>query len=292
MSKLLFCMGEGIGNIIQTIPAVRTLTESMGFSVDYWHAFGSFKVPKIIPYVENWYVGNELRYVNLKQYLGLVVTPWTVSHVSRISLPKVNKPLPFSMDKYSEIYVYMQAAKDLGAKEENLIWHGTCMYEDVEESYDVVIMDGYNPLGSANWQIKSYPYYEEVAKLLMERGLSVCSIGSKEERVKGTVNETGRPLLESFGVVKNSKLLLSNDTGMYHAANALSTKNITVFTATSTIKNYDPRFHKYSKLVFREDLPCRPCQEQRRWLKDCKTWDCREVSPHKISAAVLETLYE
>jgi len=41
-NKILFCSGEGIGNVIQTIPVIRTLTESMGYTVDFWHAFGAF----------------------------------------------------------------------------------------------------------------------------------------------------------------------------------------------------------------------------------------------------------
>jgi ADP-heptose:LPS heptosyltransferase len=152
--------------------------------------------------------------------------------------------------------------------------------------FDVVISNGYNKYGSANWQIKSYPYYEEVAKLLKNEGYSVASIGAKDEYISGTVDMTGLGLLDSGGVIKNSRLLISNDSAMYHYANALMVKNIVIFNSTSIKKNYDKRFHKYSTIIGRDDLKCRPCQAGRRWNKDCKTWDCREIAPEVIYEAV------
>jgi ADP-heptose:LPS heptosyltransferase len=181
-------------------------------------------------------------------------------------------------------------ARDLGVPPDQFIWEGKCIFEIVNKSYDVVLMDGYNPNGSANWSIKSYPYYSEVVKLLKNAGLSVCSIGKSQEYVPGTMNETGRSLLSSFGLIRNSKVLLCNDTGMYHAANALDTKNVAIFTATSTIKNYDKRFHKYANLVYKDDLVCRSCQAQQRWRKDCEDWGCREIDPKVVFNTVMETI--
>jgi ADP-heptose:LPS heptosyltransferase len=167
------------------------------------------------------------------------------------------------------------------------LWHGECLYEKRDESFDIVLNDGYNRSGSANWQIKSYPHYQELAKALMDAGYSVASVGIKPEYIQGTINSTGLSLLGSIGVVKNAKLFISNDTGLYHCANALGVDNIVLFTATSIEKNYDERFHKHSTIVGRADLSCRPCQAGRRWNKDCKTWDCREISVEKIMEKVL-----
>ena len=190
----------------------------------------------------------------------------------------------------SEVDTYMNIARDLGVEEESIIWEAECNYNEVDEYFDVVIANGYNRSGVANWSVKGYPYYEDVVGLLIEHGVSVCSIGAKNEYVEGTEDMTDLSLLDSFGVIKNSNCLLSNDSGMYHASAALGTPSIVLFTATSIKKNYDKRFHKYTKILGRDDLKCRPCQNKRRWNKDCKEWECQNIDPILVFDTVMEEL--
>lgn len=279
-NKILFCTGEGIGNVIQTIPVIRTIKERLGYDIDFWHMFGSFRVPKLIPYVDEWYIDGHL-HDDMNQYRGYVTTLWT--QAARLPIKRLNTPRPLKMEGESEVDTYMHIARDLGVEEEDLIWSGDCLYNNREEKFDIVLNNGYNPVGSANWKIKSYPHYEELAKLLKNRGYSVCSIGTPQEHIEGTENMTRLPLLDSLGIIKNSKMLICNDSGMYHCANALNKTNITIFTATSIEKNHDRRFHIHSTLIFRDDLSCRPCQATHKWNKDCKTWDCREIKPEYIA---------
>lgn len=292
MSKrLLFLSAEGVGNAVELIPCLRTIKEVLGYTVDYYHAFGSFFIPKIIPYTDIWFVGNQIRKINPNDYVGVVSTFWTRDYTklfSNAGFKVLADIYPLSLE-VSEVDTYMNIARDLGAKEEDLLWHGNCNYNKINKQYDIVISDGYNHKGSANWQIKSYPYYEEVVRLL-SKDYNICSIGSKQEYIKGTKDETGLPLLDSLGVIKNSKLFISNDTGSYHCASALEVPNIVIFTATSTVKNYDKRFHKYSTIIGRDDLKCRPCQATKLWNKTCKDWQCREIDPQVICMKVMEML--
>jgi len=289
--RILFCTGEGIGNTIQTIPAIRTLKEVLGYKVDMWHAFGAFPVPKIIPYVDKWFTGREILLLDTSGYDGLVSTFWTRDYINigaLSSLELLNEIKPLRMDR-SEVDIYMDIARDLGAPEKDLIWYGKCGYNKTKEKYDVVISDGYNRMGSANWSIKQYPYYKAVVTLLKEKSLNICALGGPGEYISGTVDRTGLDLLDSLGIIKNSKVVLSNDSGLYHAANALEVKNLVIFTATSIEKNYDSRFHKFSTIIGRDDLDCRPCQAGRKW-KTCKTWECREIDPKIIVEKVEELL--
>ena len=291
--KLIFCTGEGIGNVVQTIPTIRTLKEVLGYEIDFWHAFGSFPVSKIISYVDKWIVGSNISKIDPSDYVGKVSTFWTRNHIDSGSLHKLellNAITPLSAFR-SEVDTYMDIARDLGVKEEDIIWEGDCNYMAVESVYDVVIHNGYNAVSPANWQIKSYPYYEDVAFILEDYGLNVCSIGSRKEYVRNTKDNTGFPLLSSLGVIKNSKVFLGNDSGLYHCANALGVRNVVIFTASSITKNYDKRFHKYSTIVGRNDLGCRTdCQARRGWSKDCKSWDCREIPPSIIADAIKEQI--
>ena len=70
-NRLLFCTGEGIGNTVQTIPVIRTLTEVLGYEVDFWHVFGSFGVPKFIPYVNKWIRGGKITDINPQGKISL-----------------------------------------------------------------------------------------------------------------------------------------------------------------------------------------------------------------------------
>jgi hypothetical protein len=64
--KLLVCHAEGLGNCAQIIPCIKTIKERLDFeSIDYWHAFGSYNIPKIIPYVDKWIIGQKIRSIQL-----------------------------------------------------------------------------------------------------------------------------------------------------------------------------------------------------------------------------------
>jgi len=286
--KILFCTGEGIGNVLQCLPVLRTLKETLGYTVDMWHAFGGFKIPDtIFPYVNAQFTGAGINLSIINEYEGLVSTFWTRNHIKSIPLKLLAPIKELRMDR-SEVDIYLDIARDLGAKEEDIRWTGECNYNKKEESYDVVIADGCNKGQAAQWEIKSYPHYEEVVKILKEKDYSVASIGMPNEYVKGTVDRTGLRLLESGGIIKSAKVLLSNDSGMYHYANTLGTTTVVIFTATSIEKNYDERFHVYTTILC-EDLECRPCQAGRGW-KNCDGWMCQDIDPVSVAYVVEEKL--
>jgi hypothetical protein len=147
---------------------------------------------------------------------------------------------------------------------------------------DVVICNGFSKQDVKRWEAKSWLYYEELAKMLMNAGFLVGSIGSQEEYVEGTLDLTGLSFEESLGIIKASKLLISNDTGVYHASNLVGSQNLALFTFTDPVKNYDERFHIYSDIL-RLDLECSPCMKgvggDAVWLenKSWCGWKCREM---------------
>lgn len=291
---IIFASGEGIGNTIETLPTLRTIKEVLGFDIVYWHAFGSFSIPgNLLNYISKFVSGKKISTVHPKDFAGVVSTRWAGSHIKILlaaGLKLLAGVYQLSMEK-SEVDTYMNIARDLGAAEQDLIWAGNCRYNRVDRKYDIVISNGYNPSHNGYWKIKSYPYYTDVARLLGKK-YRVCSIGTRQEYVKGTFNETGLSLLDSLGIIKNSRLLISNDSGMYHCANALEVPNIVIFTATSVLKNYDKRFHRYATVIGRDDLACRPCQRKGGgcgWEK-CKTWECRNIKPEVIVKKTEELL--
>ena len=295
IKRILVCHAEGIGNAIELSPCLRTLKEVLGLELIYHHAFGTLNRnnnSNIFPYVvnDNYHISGISKF--LTGCDGLVATFWArdvITHAPFNQIKLLNDIKPLSMYR-SEVDTYMDIARDLGVPEEKLIYEAECNYNKVDDYFDVVVANGYNRSGAANWSVKGYPGYPKVVDLLIEHGVSVCSVGAKTEYVEGTKDMTGLSLLDSFGVIKNAKCLLANDSGMYHAANALKVPNIVLFTATSIEKNRDSRFHRYSKVLGRDDLKCRPCQDKRRWNKDCKKWKCQDIDPIHVFSMVMEEL--
>ena len=285
--KLLFVTGEGIGNVIQTIPVIRTISQF--YDIDFWWSFGTFTTSqKLIPYTGRWVVGGNVRHLDINSYYGKVSTFWTREHHKAVSLPLLNKVTPLILER-SEIDVYMDIAIDLGIRERDILWYGECNYNKSNVYYDIVVHDGFNRDSPAKWEIKSYPYYKKVVESL-KKDFSVCSVGTKNEYIEGTDDMTGLNLMDTLGVIKNCKLLLGNDSGLYHCANALGIKNVVIFSATSITKNHDNRFHKYSTLIKRDDLECRPCQGSQKWRRACKDWKCREIDPEFVIEKVRQLL--
>jgi len=283
--RFLFCTGEGIGNIIQTIPAIRTIVEQLDYRIDFWQAFGSYKIPKIIPYVDEWFNYHEVaESIDPRRYTGKVATPWAKDYLDNMPIQMISlkNEITRLTKTRSEVDTYMDIARDLGIEESKILWHGECLYNPSKFKYDVAIHDGYNKKISPNrWVHKSYPHYNELVKLLKSEGLSVCSVGSNGEHIKGTDNRCGMALLDTLGLIKNAKLFIGNDSGLYHCANALKVPNIVVFTYTSVIKNYDPRFHRYAAIAIRNDIDCTECQDTDRYNK-CISYECKEIKPETI----------
>ena len=291
MAKLLFVTAEGIGNVIQTLPTLRTLKKVLGHQIDTWWAFGNYPIPHIAPYSDKWFSGGEISNINPAEYVGKVSTYWTRNHMNAGPISEI--PLLAMSDSVrpdrSEVDTYMDIARKLGAKEEDLLWYGKCNYTSLTDEYDLVIHDGYKKRGkvSDSWKLKSYPYYCKVVELLSD--LKICSVGSWQEFIAGTIDRTGLNLLSTGGVMHNSGLFLGNDSGLYHYANGLGVKNIVIFTYTSTMKNYDKRFHEYSRILQNDRLDCLSCQNTKRF-KTCKTRECREIDPEIVANAVREEL--
>lgn len=151
--------------------------------------------------------------------------------------------------------------------------------------YDIVIHNGCNKNVSIKnlWDIKKYKEFHKIAKYYTDNGYGVCSIGSSDEYIENTVNETGKSIEKSIELIRKCRLFISNDTGTYHIAAALRKPGIVLFTATSPWKNSDKIFHKTINIVRRTDLPCSPCQKKGNgaWLK-CTNQKCKIISPDSI----------
>ena len=134
-----------------------------------------------------------------------------------------------------------------------------------------------------------------VVKLANANGISVGSIGSKDEYIDGTIDLTGLDLRSSIEVLKNTKHLICTATSTFHLANMVQTDVTGIWTFNSVGKNFDKRFHRFGRIE-QMDLECSPCQEKGNdyWIKNKANcgWKCREMDANLIFENVKKAMDE
>jgi len=120
----------------------------------------------------------------------------------------------------------------------------------------------------SNWFTKRWPkeHYKYVIKKLTELNFGIVFIGSKEERdlceeimpEQNTINFAGElSIIESAAVIKNCDLMICNDSGALHIANAVQTDVMAFFGPTVKSIGYYP--FRDNDSVLEIELECRPC---------------------------------
>lgn len=121
------------------------------------------------------------------------------------------------------------------------------------------------------WWTKRWPgeYYTELASHLTHAGVRLVFIGSPDERelcdhiiagsgAKMVVNTAGEAdILTSAALLSMCDLIVCNDSGAMHIANAMKTDVIAMF--GPTIRGFGFYPFRDSDIVFEVEMPCRPC---------------------------------
>lgn len=119
------------------------------------------------------------------------------------------------------------------------------------------------------WPQKQWPVqrFIEIAKGLRDRGFGVVWLGvkpfSKTGQGSGDIDLTGKTDLPyAAAVLKNAELLVCNDSGLMHLAEAVGTPVVAIFGPTSRELGFAPALS--SSRIVEVDLWCRPCSKTGR----------------------------
>lgn len=301
MKNILFVISDGLGNMVQALPALAFAKKKRPNDKFYvWCGFSHFSNAVFPLFKENCEeVFTSSKDFCPKNFQGQMLMALAKRH--RITGLRVISDDSFKLvGKKSEVEWNLRCVDhDYTDDDVGDIGGALDYVKSAKNVPDILIHNGYNKATNdlnELWIAKSYSQWGKVARILKNKGLTVGSIGSKDEYVRGTVNLTDTSIYKTMSLLKGCKVFLSNDTGTYHLANALKVPNIVVFTFTCNCKNYDKRFHKYSTLIRRTDLECSPCQVVpdggRKWIENrekCK-WVCREIDPRVVVESVLGRL--
>jgi len=123
--------------------------------------------------------------------------------------------------------------------------------------------------GSA-WKTKMWQWegYHEVVKYMLKRGISVVLLGAKSDETvsakvaKGlsVINLSGKTsIADTMYIIKNSSLVVCNDSMALHLASAFNIPNVAIFCATSPKFGFSP-WQNNAIIVENKNLSCKPCQ--------------------------------
>lgn len=287
MKKVLVNIGEGLGNQIETIPALLYLRNKYGYDVNLINTIPTYRGADALFAMLGFPVWVR---VNPTSYQMQYSTfSCAMADISIPGIPWYNNVDKSFIVEHSEVQFNLQMVDSNWSAEDCIVpsglLSGITPINDIK--VDVLIHNGFNKQKRELWEAKSYPHYRKVVNALKEAGFIVGSLGSPEEYIEGTVNLTNVPLTTTMKLLKTCKLLIANDTGTYHLAALLGVPAIAIFTFTSISKNFDPNFHRSVVIMGRTDLDCRPCQQKspsKYWMNNKPTcnWACRDVDYHDV----------
>ncbi|MCD4650986.1 MAG: glycosyltransferase family 9 protein [Candidatus Cloacimonetes bacterium] len=168
------------------------------------------------------------------------------------------------------------------------------------------LLNGKKPIAIAPgsvWNTKRWlaEYYSKLTFLLSEQGFSPVFIGSPDEqelcadivRQSGLTNVLNlcgtTTILEAAAIIRQSRLLICNDSSPLHIANAVNTPVSAFFGPTVREFGFFP--YREGDIVFETDIPCRPCGHHGG--KSCpeKNHSCmRSILPEDVLPEILKTL--
>jgi len=153
------------------------------------------------------------------------------------------------------------------------------------------------------WNTKKYPleYFGKIIDYFISKFYKVILIGSTKDEIvcndlssrfpKDVISVAGRfSIIESIQMLKNAKLLVSNDSAPTHMGVCANIPVLTLFCSTSPAFGFYPYNERSSYLSF-DDLFCKPCGIHGNEECPIKTFQCgNELNPQIVISKIEKML--
>ena len=284
-SPILVAIGSGVGNMLHCGPMIRNISRRTGQKVDLVVAAdysGSLFLLHDPKHVNSVYSLRQLllkrRYktIFLTHSFGGIEPPFNGGTISSRNWDN------FRPDHHlHETLFNLEAAKHLlGVPYDT---SDDCDYYVGDFSYtwprgSLVGFHGGSKEGY--WKSKRWPWFAELAELLIERGYRVASFGTPDEYVSGTENFTGGSLKQMVHQMHNCSYFVSNDSGVMNIANALGIPLIAIFGPTN-VATRGPRCS--TSIALNLDKSCAPCECKDPAMFQSEKCECiGEIDPQSV----------
>ncbi|WP_297890003.1 lipopolysaccharide heptosyltransferase II [Sulfurihydrogenibium sp.] len=166
--------------------------------------------------------------------------------------------------------------------------------EEFYKSFDLKSKSYITVAPGSKWDTKRWTSsgFAKVIDVLIEKREKVVLIGSKEDEdfvnqilsktLKKPINLVGKTTLrQTFSIVKNSKLLISNDSAPVHMAVCFDVPVVDIY--GPTVKEFGFYPYKNGVVVEIEGLKCRPCGLHGHKTCPIKTHECmKKITPEMV----------
>ncbi|PLX71430.1 MAG: hypothetical protein C0602_01065 [Denitrovibrio sp.] len=135
--------------------------------------------------------------------------------------------------------------------------------------------------------------YEELIRDLLDKtnqkiillGLENDKIGINDKRINDMCGKTS--LSDAYHIINNANIFIGNDSGLLHLACCTSTFKIGIFTSTDPAKVLG---EQKNTATLRSSLSCSPCEKDGKYSTDCQI-QCREsITSDEVFSLVYERL--
>lgn len=319
LTKVLIIRFSSIGDIVLTTPVVRNLKEQIFGDVEIHYITKKSFAPLVEsnPHISRVFTieksTNEVIQTLKEQNYHYIIDLHKNLRSARIK--RALKVLSFSFDKLNwqkwllvnfginklpKVHIvdrYMETLKAFGIENDNKGLDFFFSQDDEQLSIPSSHQNGYITMGigAAHWRKK--PRLEQYRKLCAEIDYPIILIGGPNEQDDGNkvaeafgervLNTAGKSnLSQSAKLIKESRLLISPDTGIMHIAAALKKPIISIWGATIPDFGMYPYQNENINLMVQADhLKKRPCSKlgTKCKYKPCKCID--ELPLERITVA-------
>jgi ADP-heptose:LPS heptosyltransferase len=292
--KILIIRFSSIGDVVLTTPVIRCLKQQLNAEIHYLTKPNFESILNTNPYIDQLHIldksliakAKELQtenfdfVIDLHNNIRTFIFKKTLG-VTDYSFPKLNVEkwllVNFKINKMPNIHIvdrYFEPTKKLGIINDN---KGLDYFLPIDFSFNYSL-DVNKPfiawaIGAQHFT-KRFPILK-IIEICNKINLPIYLLGGKEDATNGdeiakqsnanVVNLCGKlSLHQSAYVVKNSSLLITNDTGLMHIGAAFQKRIISLWGNTTPLLGMNPYYgNKEVKqaLFENKNISCRPCSK-------------------------------
>ena len=297
--KILVIRLSSIGDIVLTSPVVRCLKKQLNAEVHFLTKKQYYSIVSHNPYIDKVHLYgddrakmmNKLQQENYDLIIDLHHNLRTFIIKTQLgkksySFDKLNIDkwllVNFKIDRLPDVHIvdrYMDTCKELGVTNDG---EGLDYFIAEKDEVDIKTLPAGFQSGYVAWVIGAKEYTkrfpnDRIIHTLLSTQMPVILLGGKEDRSNAKAimkemekrpnvyNATGQyHLNQSASIVRQAKLVITNDTGLMHIAAAHGKKIISIWGNTVPQFGMSPYYGKKfapNKIFEAPDLPCRPCSK-------------------------------
>lgn len=277
--------GQGLGNAMAMLPALKALS-TLG-AVDLWMEPGYHELFRGLGWIRHVVASPD----ELPQAPADYDAVLPIAYFDGVPGIELNNVPAVSVERWevNEAEANMARVRALGYEGETprVRLPDPGRYPGLPDRYAVI---GACCRAGDAWARKRWPHFERLARMLPLP--CVCIGGAADARdwmdaMAAVTNLCGRTTnTELAQVLAHAEVYVGNDNGPGHLAAAVGAPTVSLFGATSDVKN---RPRGGGVHVLRSTHPCQNCQADTKRWNACTDWAClSSLTPEAVAAAVRE----